>query len=216
MPDSASRDLMSTAEGVLFDLDGVLVDSSAVIDRVWYDWAARHGLLWREVRPLLPGRPAAETVRMLAPHLDAAEEGARLERLQSSDLEGVRPADGAVELTEALTHAGTPWAIVTSGSRPTATSRLRAVGIPIPKVLITADDVRRGKPDPEGYRTAAERLGLRPEACVVMEDAEVGVRAGHAVGARIIGIDGPGLGAAVSLVTRLLTSPRDLLPLARV
>ncbi|GAA1982684.1 hypothetical protein GCM10009799_04820 [Nocardiopsis rhodophaea] len=90
------------------------------------------------------------------------------------------------------------------------------MGIPIPKVLITADDVRRGKPDPEGYRTAAERLGLRPEACVVMEDAEVGVRAGHAVGARIIGIDGPGLGAAVSLVTRLLTSPRDLLPLARV
>lgn len=213
MQTRSAVDAAATARAVLFDLDGVLVDSSAVIDRVWRAWAARNGLAWDDVVPLLPGRRAYETVRLLAPHLDAAAEGAELERVQAADLAGVRACDGAVALTEELTarRPGVPWAIVTSGSRPTATTRLRATGFRVPDVLVTADDVAAGKPDPEGYLAAAKRLGVPPEDCLVVEDAEVGVRAARAAGARAAGIAGPGLGAAAGEVDLTVSAPRDLL-----
>ncbi|WDM12436.1 HAD-IA family hydrolase [Streptomyces lavenduligriseus] len=209
MPVPRGMDAVLTAGGVLFDLDGVLVDSSPVIDRVWRAWAARHDIPWEQVVPLLPGRRAVETVALLAPHLDAGEEGAELERVQTADLEGISACRGAVELTEQL--AGFPWAIVTSGSRATATTRLRATGIRLPEVLVTADDVTEGKPSPEGYLQAARRLGVAPERCLVVEDAEAGVRAARAAGARVAGVAGAGLGAAADLVDVTITSPADLL-----
>ncbi|MGW4792848.1 HAD-IA family hydrolase, partial [Nonomuraea sp. NPDC004297] len=197
MSEDRLADAVTGARAVLFDLDGVLVDSSAVIDRVWRAWAARHGLAWETVEPLLPGRRASETVRLLAPWLDAAAEGAELERIQAADEDGIRACPGAVQLTEQL---GLPWAIVTSGSRATATARLRVTGLRIPAVLVTADDVRHGKPDPEGYRQAALRLGVEPRHCLVVEDAEVGVRAALAAGAPVAGVAGSGLGSAAGLV----------------
>jgi sugar-phosphatase len=211
METRSTVDAAASARAVLFDLDGVLVDSSAVIDRVWRDWAARHRLAWDDVVPLLPGRRAYETVRLLTPHLDAASEGAELERVQAADLAGVRACSGAVALTEELSARGLPWAIVTSGSRPTATVRLRATGFGVPDVLVTADDVTRGKPDPEGYLKAARRLGVPPEDCLVVEDAEVGVRAARAAGARVSGVAGPGLGAAAGEVDLTVAAPGDLL-----
>lgn len=203
-------DAVSSARAVLFDLDGVLVDSSAVVDRVWREWAALHRLSWASVAPLLPGRRAVETVELLAPHLDAAAEGAELERIQAADLAGIKACPGAVELTEELTRRGLPWAIVTSGSRPTAVTRLRAIGVRIPDVLVTADDVTRGKPDPEGYRAAARRLDVPPEDCLVVEDAEVGVRAARAAGARVSGVQGPALGTAANAVDVTVAAVGDL------
>lgn len=205
-------DAAATAKAVLFDLDGVLVDSSAVIDRVWRGWAALHGLAWDRVEPLLPGRRAFETVQLLTPHLDASAEGAELERVQAADLAGVRACPGAVELTRELTsrRPRVPWAIVTSGSLPTASVRLRATGFRIPEVLVTADDVAKGKPDPEGYLAAARRLGVPPQECLVVEDAEVGVRAARAAGARVAGIAGTGLGAAVNDVDLVIADPGEL------
>ncbi|GAA2230690.1 hypothetical protein GCM10010232_16300 [Streptomyces amakusaensis] len=203
-----------SAGAVLFDLDGVLVDSAPVIDRVWRAWAAQHGVPWDRVHPLLPGRRAVETVALLAPHLDAEREGAELERVQAADLGGISACRGAVELTEEL--EGFPWAIVTSGSRATATTRLRATGFRLPEVLVTADDVVRGKPDPEGYLQAARRLGVPPGECLVVEDADAGVRAARAAGARVVGIAGAGLGASARLVDVTVGSPAELLGLIGV
>lgn len=118
---------------------------------------------------------------------------------------------GSVALTEELSARALPWAIVTSGSRPTATTRLRAMGFQIPNVLVTADDVANGKPDPEGYLAAAERLGVPPGDCLVVEDAEVGVRAARAAGARVAGVAGAGLGSAKHEVDATIADVGDLL-----
>ncbi|WNI18813.1 HAD-IA family hydrolase [Actinacidiphila sp. ITFR-21] len=202
---------VTTARAVLFDLDGVLVDSSPVIDRVWRDWAGRHAIAWEAVRPLLPGRRASETVALLAPELDSDAEGRELERVQSADLAGVSACPGAVPLLAELT--GFPWAIVTSGSRATATTRLRATGLRVPEVLVTADDVTLGKPHPEGYLAAARRLGVPPGECLVVEDADAGVRAARAAGTRVVGIAGYGLGASAGAVDLTVASPAELLGL---
>ncbi|KPI29828.1 HAD-superfamily hydrolase, subfamily IA, variant 3 [Actinobacteria bacterium OK074] len=212
-PVNGAADVVATARAVLFDLDGVLVDSSPVIDRVWREWAGRHGLAWEAVEPVLPGRRAVETVAVLAPQLDAEAEGRELERVQTADLAGISACAGAVALTEELTRAGVPWAIVTSGSRATATTRLRATGLRVPEVLVTADDVAVGKPDPEGYRAAALRLGVAAGDCVVVEDADAGVRAARAAGARVVGIEGPGLGPSAGSVDLTVPSPAGLLGL---
>jgi len=204
---------VASARAVLFDLDGVLVDSSAVIDRVWREWAVHHDVAWGTVEPLLPGRRASETVGLLAPYLDSAAEGAELERVQAADIAGIRACRGSVALTEELSSRALPWAIVTSGSRPTATTRLRAMGFRVPEVLVTADDVANGKPDPEGYLAAARRLGVPTGDCLVVEDAEVGVRAARAAGARVAGITGPGLGGAAKAVDLLIGAVGDLLGL---
>lgn len=183
---------------VLFDLDGVLVDSEPVIHRMWRGWAVRRGLAPDEVIALTPGRPAAETIRLVAPELDAEAEALALEPEQVAGLAELRSIPGARSLVTGL-RAGR-WAVVTSGSRFVATTRLGAVGIPEPDVLITADDVARGKPDPEGYLTAAGLLGVAAGECVVVEDARSGVLAARAAGMRVVGIDGPHLGSRDDLL----------------
>ncbi|MET9915016.1 HAD-IA family hydrolase [Streptomyces sp. NPDC006476] len=176
---------------ILLDMDGVLVDSLDIIERHLRDWARLRGLDPQHVVALSPGRTNAELVAEIAPHLDATAEARLLTEREIVDTDGITACPGAAPLVQRLT--GQAWAVVTSGHRPVAMSRLTTAGLPIPSVLITADDVIIGKPDPEGYLTAARRLGIPPSDCVVIEDAAAGLRAAHAAGMRAIAIeDGKG------------------------
>ena len=171
---------------VLFDLDGVLADSTANVERHWRTWAAGHGLDGDAIMRVVHGRRAVESIPMLAPGLDVAREMFALEAAEAGDTDGVLPVPGAAALLSRLPPGA--WAIVTSGTRAVATARLRRVGILVPPVLVTADDVRHGKPHPEGYLAAAAALGVPPARCVVVEDTPPGIAAAHAGGMRAIGV----------------------------
>ena len=173
-------------DAVLFDLDGVLVDSAVCVERHWRRWAAEHHLDRDEIMRVAHGRPTVETIRLVAPHLSAEEEAARLDAGEAFDTDGVMAIDGAAQLVRSLPPDA--WAIATSGTRDTAMTRLRHTSLPVPSVLITADDVKRGKPNPEAYLLAAAKLDVRPERCVVVEDAPAGVSAAHAAGMRVIAV----------------------------
>ncbi len=173
-------------EAIIFDLDGVLVDSSVVIERHWRAWAHKHQLDVTEILRLMPGRPAIETIRLVAPHLDVEQEAAQLIASEAVATDGVISLDGAAELTENLPSGS--WAIATSGTRAIAQTRLRAAGLTTPIVLVTIDDVTFGKPNPEPYLLAAQRLGVPPKYCVVIEDAVVGIEAARAAGMSVIGV----------------------------
>ena len=171
---------------VLFDLDGVLVDSEQVVVRTWKRWAERHRLDIPDLVRRAHGRRSIETVRELAPQLDAAAEARWLEGIESSDADGLAPLPGAAELFQGIPPDRR--AVVTSGGRALAEFRLAAVGFPSPAVLISADDVQRGKPAPEGYLRAAERLGVAPAECIVIEDTPPGIAAGRAAGATVLAV----------------------------
>jgi sugar-phosphatase len=173
-------------QALIFDLDGVLIDSSAVIDRNWRYWAEAQGLDVDELRRVLHGRRMVEIVRMVAPHLDAEAETARLSAREARDTDGLVRIEGAARLIRSLPERA--WAVATSGNRETATTRLRYAGLPVPAVLVTADDVARGKPDPQAYLLAAGRLGVSPPECIVVEDAPAGVEAALAAGMRVIAV----------------------------
>lgn len=202
------------ARAVLFDLDGVLVHSGAAVERSWSRWAHRHGLDAGTVLATCHGRRSVETIALVAPHLDAEEEAAALESEQARDTEGLAAGKGAAELIAALDGAGgaapVPWAIVTSGTRPLASARLAAVGLPEPEVFVTAETLGKGKPDPEGYLTAARRLGVDADGCVVVEDAEPGARAGHAAGAAVIGVAGGTLSGSEPTLSLFVGTLADL------
>jgi sugar-phosphatase len=173
---------------MLFDLDGVLVDSTLVVERHWLAWAKPYGLEAALTPLYMHGRRTIDTLHAIASHLpvDLDQEARQLELHEAQDTEGLHPVPGAMDLLQALpSHR---WAIVTSGTRLMATSRLHAVHIPLPTTLITAEDVQQGKPHPQGYRTAATRLGWEPKDCLVIEDAPVGIQAAHAAGIRVIGL----------------------------
>lgn len=171
---------------VLFDLDGVLVDSARCVERHWRAWASRHGHDAEEILRIAHGRRTVETLRMVAPELDISAEVAALAASEAADLDGVDVIAGARSLLESLPHGS--WTVVTSGTRDVARARLRHCELPIPEWLVTADDVDRGKPAPEGYLAAAEALGSKPEACVVVEDAPAGIVAAHAAAMRTIAV----------------------------
>ncbi len=171
---------------ILFDLDGTLIDSTERITRLWHWWAARRGVDFEAVREVMHGRPAVETIRLAAAHLVPEEEIEALETEEVSDMHDVRLIPGALELLARL--EGASWAIVTAGSPRVAEARIGYVKLPRPPVLITAAQIQNGKPDPEGYLLAARRLGARPEDCVVVEDAPVGVEAGKAAHMRVVAI----------------------------
>jgi mannitol-1-/sugar-/sorbitol-6-phosphatase len=171
---------------VLFDLDGVLVDSTRCIERIWRRWAARHELDAARVLAAAHGRRTTETIALVAPHLDMASEVAKLKTDEMSDIEGVDCVPTAASLVGKIPDGR--WAVVTSGARAVAEFRLRLAGVAIPAVMISGDDVAHGKPDPEGYLAAAHRLGVPAGECVVIEDAPVGVTAAHEAGMRAIAV----------------------------
>ncbi|MFC7344340.1 HAD-IA family hydrolase [Saccharopolyspora griseoalba] len=171
---------------VLFDNDGVLVDSDAGALDAWAQWARGRGLDPDEVLPIVHGRRAADTVARLVPEPERAEALAEIDRLELANAHTTVALPGARELLSSL-PAG-KWAVVTSGNKALATARLAAADLPLPDLLVTADDVTEGKPAPDGYLTAAGRLGFAPREVVVFEDSTAGVRAGLAAGARVVGV----------------------------
>ncbi|HET7564571.1 MAG TPA: HAD-IA family hydrolase [Gemmatimonadaceae bacterium] len=173
---------------ILFDLDGVLVDSAECVERTWRHWAETHGLDPTAVIRAAHGRRTIETLRVVAPQLDSAAEAAQLAACESTETDGVYEVPGARSLLASL--APNAWAVVTSGIRAVAELRMRHTRLPYPAVLVCADEVAHGKPNPEGYLTAARRLGAAPERCLVVEDAPPGIEAARAAGMRAIGILG--------------------------
>ena len=172
---------------VLFDMDGTLVDSRAVVERVWSGWARRHGLDLHKILAVSHGRRTIDTVReFVLPGMDPTDEARRLEEIEAADDEGIVGVCGAREFVDRFGQD--QWAVVTSAGRHLAVKRLLAAGLPIPEVLITAEDVGRGKPDPQGYLLAAERLGASPNRCLVFEDAPAGIEAGMRAGCDVVAI----------------------------
>jgi len=169
---------------LLFDLDGVLIDSTPAVARVWSRWAAEHGFDPEFVVRQAHGRPSRTTIRELLPTGDTDREDREVERREMEDLDGVVLLPGARELLNTLPPER--WTIATSCTRPLAEVRLRAAGLPIPKAMVTSSDVKIGKPDPEPYLLAAAKLGWAASDCIVVEDASAGVHAGKAAGARVI------------------------------
>jgi len=171
---------------ILFDLDGVLVDSTRSVDRQWRAWARQKGVDGDKVMAIAHGVRTIEVIRAVAPHLDADAEVWELENREADDHEGVEIMPGAIELIRSIPDGR--WGVVTSGTRLLASARLRFGGLPVPKILVTAEDVANGKPHPEPYLTGAKRMGFNPVDCLVIEDAPAGIQAAHAGGMKVVGI----------------------------
>jgi sugar-phosphatase len=169
---------------LLFDLDGVLIDSTPAVARVWHRWAVAHGFDPEMVVRRAHGRPSRTTIAELLPNTDVEQEDHLVERAELDDLEGVVPLPGALALLESLPPGH--WTIATSCTRPLAEVRLRAAGLPIPDTMITSSDVKIGKPNPEPYLGSAALLNFAASDCVVVEDVPAGIRAGKSAGARVI------------------------------
>jgi sugar-phosphatase len=176
----------------LFDLDGTLVDSEPASVRAWARIAERHSLDLAAILRVHGGRPPEGTLALAAPHLTPAtvsEAVADLWRGLYDDVSDVVAHAGAHELIRAIESAGLPWAIVTACDRRLAAARLGAAGI-TPALVVTSEELTAGKPDPQGYRLAAMRLGVPPSECLVIEDAPAGIQAGRAAGMRTAGVHG--------------------------
>ncbi|CDX25499.1 HAD-superfamily hydrolase [Mesorhizobium sp. ORS 3324] len=169
----------------LFDMDGTVLNSIAAAERVWTKWANRHGLDVASFLPTIHGRRARETIAALKlPGVDPIAEADALLRAEADDLEGILPIPGAVAFLESLPPGR--WAIVTSAPRELALLRLQAAGIPVPAMMVSAEDVTRGKPAPDCFLLAANRLGVEARDCLVFEDAPAGIAAGEAAGASVM------------------------------
>ena len=173
--------------GVLFDLDGVLVDSTPAVARVWAWWARQHGFDDPdEIVRLAHGKPSIASIRELLPHADHDAESREVERREIEDTDGVIPLPGTLELLQAIPPE--KWAIVTSCTRRLADVRIAAAGLPKPKFMVTSTDITNGKPHPEPYLKGAQILGATGAECVVIEDAPAGIRAGKAAGAHVVAL----------------------------
>jgi sugar-phosphatase len=169
---------------VLFDMDGVLIDSTPAVARVWRGWALERGLDPEMVVRKAHGRPSLSTIRELLPNADHVAEDREVERRELNDLDGVVPLPGAWQLLNSLPP--NRWTIVTSCTRPLAEVRLRTAGLPMPANMVTFADVENGKPHPEPYLKAAARLGFPADDCLVVEDVPAGIKAGKAAGACVL------------------------------
>jgi mannitol-1-/sugar-/sorbitol-6-phosphatase len=174
----------ASCAALLFDLDGVLINSTPAVARVWRRWAVEHGFNPEEVVARAHGRPSLTTVREYLPNADHEAENREVERREIEDLEGVVPLPGALDLLASLPEDR--WTIVTSCTRPLAEVRIRAAGLPLPRKMITSNDIHHGKPHPEPYLKGASVLGFAAGECIVLEDVPAGVRAGKSSGARVI------------------------------
>ena len=180
-----------TARALLLDMDGTLVNSDAVVERVWRRWADRHGLDGDEVMKIVHGRQGYASMAVLLPgrpmeqnHVD----NARMLAEETADVAGVVPVPGAPEFLASLRERGLAHALVTSADVPLSTARMAAAGLELPDVRVTAESVGASKPDPEGFLKGAAELGVAPEECVVFEDSGAGIQAGRAAGMRVVGV----------------------------
>jgi len=170
---------------ILFDLDGVLIDSTRSVDRQWRAWAREQGIDEEKIIAIAHGVRAIEVIRAVAPHLDAEAELHKLESREADDRVDVAVMPGAIDLVNTIPDGR--WGVVTSGTRDLATARLRLGGLRVPKVLVTAEDVANGKPHPEPYLRGAKLLSVKPQECLVIEDAPAGIRSAHAGGMKVVG-----------------------------
>jgi mannitol-1-/sugar-/sorbitol-6-phosphatase len=196
-------------KGFLFDLDGTLVDSLPAVERAWVNWAKRRGVDPQDVLDFIHGKQAITSLRHFMPGESEAaiqQEFLLLEQVEAQDTEGVTALPGAAALLARLNQLDIPWAIVTSGSIPVATARRNAGGLPQPEVFITAEQVKKGKPQPDAYLLGAERLGLAPQDCVVVEDAAAGILSGLAAGCQVIAVNAPADAPKLDQVDLLLSS----------
>jgi sugar-phosphatase len=175
-----------SCKALLFDMDGVLVDSTPVVTRVWSQWAREHGFDPEKIVHRVHGRPSLTSIREFLPDADHEAENREVERREILDVDGVVPLPGVVDFLASL--PSDRWTIVTSGTKPLADVRIRTAHISPPTRFITAQDITIGKPDPEPYLKGAALLGFAPKDCVVVEDASAGVRSAKAAGARVIAV----------------------------
>lgn len=183
---SAQESVFNTPyRAFLFDMDGTVLNSIAAAERIWATWALRHGVDVDSFLPTIHGVRAIDTINRLAlPGVDAEAEAAFITEAEIEDVEGIIEVPGAASFLKSL--PANQWAIVTSAPKALALRRMVAAGIPEPSVMVTAEDVSAGKPDPAGYRLAAKRLGVEPADCLIFEDATVGILAAEAAGAGLI------------------------------
>lgn len=194
-------------KGFLFDMDGTLVDSTAVVENEWVKFSTHYGLDAREVIRFAHGRQTLDTVVHFLGQGEAANAASKvIDDNEVINLQGIVAVPGAAALLASLPVSA--WALVTSAGRELATNRMKAAGLPLPAVMVCAEDVSTGKPSPEGYLQAASALGLPAKACAVFEDAEAGIRAGLASGARVIAVNPRAHGAAEAHVVAELTQFR--------
>ena len=175
-------------KAILFDMDGTLVDSTQVVEAAWGSWAARHNLPLKDVLSFSHGRPTIGTLEHFLPGRDHTDELKELAHFEETHTEGILAVLGAADVLHALQTRNHPWAVVTSAWRELAETRVVAAGLPLPTVIVPIDEIRNGKPDPEGFLRAAEQLGVEPEECVVFEDTRPGIDAGLRAGMQVVGL----------------------------
>lgn len=196
-------------KGFLFDLDGTLVNSLTAVERAWRHWGEKQGIAATRILNFIHGKQAITSLRHFM--AGASEEKIRqeflaLEKIEANDTEGIVALPGAKALLNELNLLSIPWAIVTSGSLPVASARIAITGLPTPAVLITAEQVSRGKPEPDAYQLGAKSLGLKPEECMVVEDAEAGIISGLAAGCKVIAVNPPANAPCIGQVVQVIYS----------
>jgi sugar-phosphatase len=175
-------------KAVLFDMDGTLVDSTQIVELAWSRWAARNNIPLKDVLSFSHGRPTIATLEHFLPGRDHSGELEELSRFEMTRTEGILAVPGAARVLEALQSQNLPWAVVTSASRKLAELRITAAGLPLPAVIVPIDEIRNGKPDPEGFLYAAAQLGVAPGQCLVFEDTRPGIDAGLSAGMHVVGL----------------------------
>lgn len=200
--------MIFSCRAILFDLDGVLVDSTPAVARVWARWATAHGIAPHLAIAHAHGRRSIETIRAIAPHLNAEEENLHVEQMEIEDKEGITAIPGAARLLAGLPQDR--FAIVTSATAPLARARIGYAGLPLPQNLVTADDVIQGKPSPEPYLKGAQMLGCGPHDCLVFEDAPAGIASARAAGMAVIAIPNTYSLAELSGATTVISSLENL------
>ncbi|SHO57659.1 HAD-IA family hydrolase [Vibrio quintilis] len=177
---------MKNYKKFIFDMDGTLVDSKESVEKAWCVWANEHEIDVNSILAISHGRPGEEVIREIMPHLDIKKEAAKLEVTESEHVNSVKPVPGAIEFLSQLQDED--WGIFTSAPRELAIQRLKAASVPVPEILITVEDITNGKPHPEGYALAADRLGAESNQCLVFEDAQAGIQSAVNAGCDVIRI----------------------------